>query len=115
LYLLSIGSEDELREHQRGAPAGDLEGLRDWQFFRLVLEPGERSAIMVQNSPRNLEFKQRGENYEIAFFYMNVGSLFMPHIVRVDIPVWVARNKQSVAELHSLLLEQCRMQGRNPY
>lgn len=115
LYLLSIGSEEELRERQRGAPAGDLEGLRDWQFFRLVLEPGERSAIMVQNSPRNLEFKQRGENYEIAFFYMNVGSPFMPQIVRVDVPVWVARNKQSVDELHSLLLEQCRMQGRNPY
>lgn len=115
LYLLSIGSEDELRERQRGAPAGDLEGLRDWQFFRLVLEPGERSAIMVQNSPRNLEFKQRGENYEIAFFYMNVGSAFTPHIVRVDIPVWVARDKQAVAELHGLLLDQCRMQGRNPY
>jgi hypothetical protein len=115
LYLLSIGSQDELRERQRGAPAGDLEGLRDWQFFRLVLEPGERSAIMVQNSPRNLEFKQRGENYEIAFFYMNVGSAFTPHIVRVDIPVWVARDRQAVAELHGLLLDQCRMQGRNPY
>ena len=87
LYLLSLESEEQLRETQHGAPAGDLEGIRDAQFFRLILEPGERSAVMVQNSPRNLEFKERGENYEIAFFYLNVGSAFMPHIVRVDIPV----------------------------
>ncbi len=115
LYLLSVGSEDEWRQRQHGSPAGDLEGLRDWQFFRLILEPGERSAIMVQNSPRNLEFKERGVNYEVAFFYLNVGSAFTPSIVRVDIPVWVARNKQWVDELHALLLAQCRMQGRNPY
>jgi len=115
LYLLSLESEEQLRETQHGAPAGDLEGIRDAQFFRLILEPGERSAVMVQNSPRNLEFKERGENYEIAFFYLNVGSAFMPHIVRVDIPVWVARNKRAVNELHALLLTQCRMQGRSPY
>lgn len=115
LYLLSVGSEEEWRQRQHGSPAGDLEGLRDWQFFRLILEPGERSAIMVQNSPRNLEFKERGVNYEVAFFYLNVGSTFMPQIVRVDLPVWVARSKQSVDELHALLLAQCRMQGRTPY
>lgn len=115
LYLLSLESEEQLRESQHGAPAGDLEGIRDAQFFRLILEPGERSAVMVQNSPRNLEFKERGENYEIAFFYLNVGSAFMPHIVRVDIPVWVARSQRAVSELHALLLAQCRMQGRSPY
>ncbi|MBZ0304268.1 MAG: DNA double-strand break repair nuclease NurA, partial [Anaerolineae bacterium] len=115
LYLLSLENEAALRDSQHGSPAGDLEGLRDAQFFRLILEPGERSALMVQNSPRNLEFKERGENYEIAFFYLNVGSTFTPSIVRVDVPVWVARHKQAVDELHALLLAQCRVQGRNPY
>ena len=70
---------------------------------------------MVQNSPRNLEFKQRGVNFEIAFFYLNVGSEYQPHVVRVDVPVWVARDHRAVNELHGLLLAQCRMQGRNPY
>lgn len=115
LYLLGLESEAELHQRQHGAPAGDLEGLRDAQFFRLILQPGERSAIMVQNSPRNLEFRKRGISYEIAFFYLNVGSPFMPHVVRVDIPVWVARDPQAVHDLHGLLLSQCRMQGRNPY
>jgi hypothetical protein len=115
LYLLSLESEEELHARQHGSPAGDLEGLRDATFFRLLLQPGERSAIMVQNSPRNLEFKERGVNYEIAFFYLNVGSSFTPHIVRVDIPLWVARDARAVNDLHGLLLAQCRIQGRNPY
>lgn len=116
LYLMSLRDEEEVKakQHLLGQ-AGDLDGLRDWQFFRMVLLPGERSAIMVQNSPRNLEFRQRGENYEIAFFYLNAGNPYQPHIVRVDVPVWVARDKASVDALHALLLEQCGMQGRNPY
>jgi hypothetical protein len=116
LYLLSLPDETAVKEKQMLlAQAGDLDGLRDRQFFRHVLEPGERSAIMVQNSPRNLEFRRRGESYEIAFFYLNVGSDYQPHVVRVDIPVWVARDPAAVDALHSLLLVQCRMQGRNPY
>ena len=116
LYLMSLRDEEEVKARQHVlAQAGDLDGLRDWQLFRMILGPGERSAIMVQNSPRNLEFRQRGENYEIAFFYLNVGNDYQPHVVRVDIPVWVARNPRAVDELHALLLAQCAMQGRNPY
>jgi hypothetical protein len=116
LYLLSLEDEAEVKEKQMQlAQGGDMDGLHDWQFFKTVLAPGERSGIMVQNSPRNLEFRQKGVSLEIAFFYLNVGSDYQPHIVRVDVPVWVARDQQMVGELHSLLLEQCRMQGRNPY
>jgi hypothetical protein len=114
LHLLSMESVDQLKANQ--SRAGDLEGLRDWQFFSSLLESGERSAIMVQNSPRNLEFKDRyGASHEIAFFYLNAGTELQSHIVRVDIPVWVARDKRAVDELHALLLAQCRMQGRSPY
>ena len=114
LHLLSLESVEQLKT---GGPlSGDLEGLRDWHFFSSLLESGERSAIMVQNSPRNLEFKERyGASHEIAFFYLNVGPATQSHIVRVDIPVWVARDKQAVDDLHGLLLAQCRMQGRSPY
>jgi hypothetical protein len=116
LYLLSLNDEAEVKEKQRLlAEGGDLDGMHDWQFFKTLLLPGERSAIMVQNSQRNLEFRRKGVSLEIAFFYLNVGSAYQPHIVRVDVPVWVARDPQMVAELHAILLEQCRMQGRNPY
>jgi NurA domain len=112
LHLLSL-SDDEVKSTDLGT--GDLEGLKDLDLFKLVLAPGERSALMLQNSPRNLKYKQRGENYEIAFFYVKVTSGYQDAIARIDIPMWVARDPQKVNDLHALILEQCAMQGRNPY
>lgn len=113
LHLLAL-PEAAVRGSDLGG-AGDLEGLRDLQLFNLVLKPGERSALMVQNSPHNFQFRQRGVSYEIAFFYLKVSSGYQDEIARVDIPMWVARDRRAVDELHALVLEQCRMQGRNPY
>lgn len=116
LYLMTIQDEQELkRKQQELMNGGDLEGLRDQQFFYAMLEPGQRSAIMVQNSPQNKEFRDKGENYEIAFFYLKVANNYQSKVVRVDLPVWVARDKTRVDTLHALLLDQCRLQGRNPY
>ncbi len=112
LHLLSL-TDDEVKHSDLGS--GDLEGLRDLDLYRAILKPGERSAMMVQNSPHNLKFKQRGINYEIAFFYLKIYNGFQDAIARVDIPMWVARNKEAVNELHGLLVSQCGMQGRNPY
>jgi len=113
LFLMSLADEDEVKLRQRELPiAGELEGLRDHQFFNWILDIGQRSAIMVQNSPQNYLFKQHGENYEIAYFYLKVAH---GKIVRVDIPVWVGRSPEAVQMLHKLLLSQCLMQGRNPY
>ncbi|MCB9455831.1 MAG: DNA double-strand break repair nuclease NurA [Anaerolineaceae bacterium] len=113
LYLLSLTDAEVYRTDL--STGGDLEGLRDIHLFDMILKPGERSALMVQNSPRNLKFRQRGESYEIAYFYLKVSTGYQSSIARVDIPMWVARDKTAVTELHGLLIEQCRMQGRNPY
>ncbi len=116
LYLLSLQDEEEIKRKQRElAEGGDLEGLRDRHLFQAILQPGERSAVMVQNSPKNLAYKRRGVSYEIAFFYVKVGNYDQSNIARVDIPVWVARMPGAIDHLHALLLAQCQMQGRNPY
>lgn len=94
---------------------GDLEGLTDAQVFARLLGPGERSAIMVQNSPTNYEFTKVNPSHEIAAFYVNVSDNQTPHIARVDVPLWVARHPDAVNTLHSTLLAQCRMQGLRPY
>jgi hypothetical protein len=107
-------SEDEVA-HTDLSTQAIWRGLLDRHLFNAVLQPGERSAIMVQNSPQNLSYKQMGENYEIAFFYLKVSSGYRTTIARVDIPMWVARDKRAVDELHGLLLCQSAMQGRNPY
>ncbi|MBZ0292262.1 MAG: DNA double-strand break repair nuclease NurA [Anaerolineae bacterium] len=116
LYLLSLSDQAVL--HSDLSTGGDLEGLKDIHLFNAVLQPGQRSAIMVQNSPRNLDYKEGpggGASYEIAFFYLKVSSGFRSAVARVDIPMWVARDRQKVDHLHALLVAQCDMQGRNPY
>lgn len=117
LYLMSLKTQDEVKRMQRDlTKCGDLEGLRDREFFSYVLEPGQRSAVMVQNSPQNKEYRDEGRDFEIAFFYLKVVSaLNIDRVVRVDIPMWVARDRESVDMVHSLILSQCRLQGRNPY
>jgi hypothetical protein len=95
---------------------GELEGLTDEGLLRHVLtEPGQRSAIMTQNSPQNAEYKNQGAEFEIAFFYANVAPFGSPVIARVDVPLWVAREPVVVDVLHALLLHQCSIQGRKHY
>jgi len=116
LYLMSLQDHEDVRVHQAALTrAGDLEGLGDQQFFSHVLQDGQRSAIMVQSSPQNKEFRDKGENYEIAFFYLKVYNEYQSKVVRVDLPMWVARDKKRVDVLHGLLISQCKLQGRNPY
>ncbi len=116
LYLLSLGDEADIKAHEAQlASGGDLEGLRDMHLFDRVLEPGQRSAIMVQNSPRNLAYRQKNASFEVAFFYVKVANGYQTAIARVDIPMWVARERDAVNALHALILDQCAMQGRTPY
>lgn len=94
---------------------GELEGLSDIYLMSRVLRPGQRSAIMVQNSPQNREYANVDPSYEIGFFYINVSDDHRSAIARVDIPLWVARNKRAVDDLHAILLAQCAIQGRRHY
>jgi hypothetical protein len=116
LYLLTFNSFEEMKQRQQElSTAGFLDGVRDEVFYDAILEPGQRSAIMVQNSPQNKLFHDMGVNYEVAFFYLKVYNGYQAKIVRVDIPVWVARDPARVEAVHAMVLQQCRLQGRNPY
>jgi hypothetical protein len=93
-----------------------LRGVTDrWLFGEEgdpLLKKGERSAIFViQSSSRN---HYKG-SLEIRFFYLNVGSDKHPWIVRVEIPAWVADDKEKVNLLQAALLEQCEIMGAKPY
>ena len=93
-----------------------LQGVNDrWLFGdekNPLLKKGERSAIfIIQSSSRN---HYKGD-LEIRFFYLNVGSDRHPWIVRVEIPTWVANDKEKVNLLHASLLEQCEIMGAKPY
>ncbi|MDX2160838.1 MAG: DNA double-strand break repair nuclease NurA [bacterium] len=95
---------------------GEFEGLNDTMLLSHVLMPGERSAVMTQNSPQNKEYRDRkGGDFEVAFFYINVSNGNRNSIIRVDVPMWVAQDKAAVGALHAAILAQCAIQGRRSY
>lgn len=112
---LMILDESEITRYRLSRP-GEYEGIDDCWLFSRWLKPGERSALMIQQSPQNKDYKQDwGQSYEVVFFYINVGRIGQPHIARVEIPMWVAKNPDAVREVHALLVSQCRMAGSFPY
>lgn len=114
MHLMSLAPEQVNDANLR--TNGELEGLSDAALFGAILQPGERSAIMVQNSPQNHEYKVRqGPEFEIAFFYVNVSTTNAPIIVRLELPLWVAYSPQAVDILHALVVKQCAIQGRKHY
>lgn len=114
LHLLNLAPEQVNDANLK--TNGEIEGLTDDQIYSLVLQSGERSALMVQNSPQNREYKDRGAQYEIASFYLNVShTATRSSIARIDVPMWVAQNKGAVAAIHALIMEQCAIQGRRHY
>lgn len=114
LYL--VGLEDDAITRANLMTVGDMEGLDDRFLMKYLLEPGDRSAIMIQQSPQNKAFKDLGEPREIAFFYVNMASVGQdPYLARVEIPMWVAHNRMAVDQVHSLLYDQCQIMDRYPY
>lgn len=94
---------------------GALEGLTDQPLLYKLLKPGERTALLVQQSPQNKRYHDKGENYEIAFFYLNVGVEHNYHLARVEMPMWVAKQPAVVDQVHALVYDQCRMMWQYPY
>ncbi len=113
LHLLSL-PVDEVR-----APTlktnGALEGLIDQVIMRRLLRPGQRSALMVQQSPLNKHYHDKGAAYEIVFFYINIGLPGDSKFARVELPMWVAREPAWVDLVHALVYHQSQIMWHYPY
>jgi hypothetical protein len=90
----------------------DLSRLEDQAIFRQLLKPGERSAIFELRSTASPRYQ---DELALYFFYLNIGSEGKPWIARVEIPRWVAENKDKVGVIHQALLDQCGLMGTHPY
>jgi hypothetical protein len=113
--LLEIASADneqiqKLREYH------PLRGVSDrWLFGEYknpLLPPGHRSAVFAIQSSSEKSYKGV---LSLHFFYLNVGTQGHPWPVRVEIPKWVADDKEKLDLLHGVLVEQCRVMGSRPY
>jgi hypothetical protein len=91
---------------------GPLSRVSDYYLFQDLLAPGERSAVFAIQSSSKRDF--RGA-LELHFFYLNVGRVEHPWLVRVEIPRWVAQDCDLLFPLHATLVSQCRQMGSHAY
>ena len=75
--------------------------------------PGRCSALFAIQSISAQKFT--GE-LALHFFFLNVGRLGHPWLVRVEIPAWVACNPDALRNLHAVLVAQSEIMGAaQPY
>jgi hypothetical protein len=113
LEIATVGQIDNLSNLREYHP---LRGVSDrWLYGEKenpLLKPGHRSAVFKIQSSSD---KRYTGGLSLHFFYLNVGTQGHPYPVRVEIPKWVADDKEKLDLLHGVLVEQCRMMGNRPY
>lgn len=109
LLEVSLATSQQLPEIRSFRP---LRGVSDRELFRPLLSAGARSAVFEIQSQSARSY--RGP-LALHFFYLNVGAPDFPWLARVEIPAWVAGDREALNTLHSVLVEQCRILGARPY
>jgi len=88
-------------------------GVRDTQLVADLLQaPGDRSALFAIYSQTAMRF---GKDLLPHFFYLNVGQVGKPHLARVEVPGWIAQDRDLVGLLQAVLTEQAAILGTRPY
>jgi len=87
-------------------PCAEIEGLSDRRLFDQRLKPGERSPAFDSES----HILDAYDRHRIQFFYLNVGS----EIVRIEIPKWVAKDKELIDLVHAMAYAQAQKGGGYP-
>ena len=106
---IALQSEAQLKDIRGQHP---LRGVTDRWLYASILKAGQRSAVFGMQSGSRLRYTG---DLALHFFYLNVGDGKHPSLVRVEIPKWVADDKEQLNLLHSVLLQQCQVMGVKPY
>jgi hypothetical protein len=113
LLEIAMADNEQIQKLREFHP---LRGVSDrWLYGERetpLLPPGHRSAVFkIQSSSE----KRYTGVLSLHFFYLNVGTEGHPWPVRVEIPKWVADDREKLNLLQAVLVEQCRMMGSKPY
>ncbi|BFM39053.1 DNA double-strand break repair nuclease NurA [Synechocystis sp. LKSZ1] len=87
------------QEREEKTPCQVFDPLRDSQFWRQLLAPGQRSPLW-RSSLRILDLYPASQR--IYFCYVNVGA----EIARVEFPAWVAEDQDLLGRSLAILLAQ---------
>jgi hypothetical protein len=82
------------------APCDAVSGVSDRVLFETFLGTGERSAVFINPS---LIVEKRYGRHQVYFFYLRVED----EIARVEMPEWVAMDKNLIGLTHAMVLDQC--------
>ena len=82
----------------RGLPCSPIEGLSDAVLVRRVLRPGQRTPLYRSASKILAEYGP----HHIYYFYLHVGT----EIGRVEVPEWVATDRELLDLVHACLYDQ---------
>ena len=82
----------------RGLPCSPIEGLSDAVLVRRVLRPGQRTPLYRSASRILAEYGP----HHIYYFYLHVGT----EIGRVEVPEWVATDRELLDLVHACLYDQ---------
>ena len=82
----------------RGLPCSPLEGLNDAVLVRRVLRSGQRTPLYRSASKILAEYGP----HHIYYFYLHVGA----EIGRVEVPQWVAADRELLDLVHACLCDQ---------
>ena len=90
------------KERIPGTRACDsVDGLLDREVFQVYLQTFERSSTYYSTSAVST---QHYKDHRVAFFYLHTGQ----EVARVEIPGWIAEDREKVDLIHSVLVEQIR-------
>lgn len=110
LRLLHVAQLEDAQITKANVRATRYRALTDTALFH-DLRPNERSALFSSTAQAN-EVDFRGAGQEIAFFYLNVAREGQePHIARVELPRWAAKQKTLVDRIHRVIYEDARETG----
>ncbi|MFH1906421.1 MAG: DNA double-strand break repair nuclease NurA [Chloroflexota bacterium] len=109
LEIAVLSSDEEYKEIRK---QHSLRGVTDRWLYNSLLKGGHRSSVFGLQSGSRAHYTG---DLTLHFLYLNVGDEKHPALVRVEIPKWVADDKEKLDLLHAVLLQQCRIMGAKPY
>lgn len=112
LLEVAMIPQEKLGEIKKTFP---LRGVTDFELYRRLLGPGERSAVFSIQSRSATNYRHRDSSLALNFFYLNVGRPGHPWLARVEAPAWVTEDQEMIDNLHATLVSQCRSMGNRPY
>ncbi len=108
LEIATFSTDEEYKNIRKQHP---LRGVSDRWLFGF-LPAGSRSAVFGLQSSSRVHYTG---DLALHFFYLNVGEVKHPSLVRVEFPKWVAEDTDKLDLLHAALLQQCHIMGAKPY